>query len=39
MDETEITNNEYRQFTNWVKDSILHVLLEDMIREDEYGNF
>ena len=23
MDETEITNNEYRQFTNWVRDSIL----------------
>ena len=23
MDETEITNNEYRQFTTWVKDSIL----------------
>src|SRR5882672_8166129 len=22
MDATEITNNEYRQFTNWVKDSI-----------------
>ena len=22
MDDTEITNNEYRQFTNWVKDSI-----------------
>ncbi|MDR3047988.1 MAG: SUMF1/EgtB/PvdO family nonheme iron enzyme [Bacteroidales bacterium] len=27
MDETEITNNEYRQFVNWVKDSIAHVLL------------
>ena len=23
MDETEITNNEYRQFTNWVRDSIV----------------
>ena len=22
MDATEITNNEYRQFTNWVRDSI-----------------
>ena len=22
MDETEITNNEYRQFVNWVRDSI-----------------
>ncbi len=39
MDETEITNNEYRQFTNWVKDSIAHVLLDHLIREDEYGNF
>jgi gliding motility-associated lipoprotein GldK len=28
MDETEITNNEYRQFTKWVQDSIAHVLLE-----------
>jgi len=27
MDETEITNNEYRQFVNWVRDSIAHVLL------------
>ena len=45
MDETEITNNEYRQFTNWVKDSIAHRLLGDagieghLIEEDEYGNF
>ena len=27
MDDTEITNNEYRQFTNWVKDSIARNLL------------
>jgi sulfatase modifying factor 1 len=27
MDETEITNNEYRQFVQWVKDSIAHVTL------------
>ena len=27
MDETEITNNEYRQFVYWVRDSIAHVLL------------
>ena len=45
MDETEITNNEYRQFTNWVRDSIAHRLLGDagveghLIEEDEYGNF
>lgn len=24
MDDTEITNNEYRQFVNWVRDSIAH---------------
>lgn len=27
MDETEITNAEYRQFTNWVRDSILKMKL------------
>ena len=27
MDETEITNNEYRQFTNWVRDSIVRTFL------------
>ncbi|MBP7496423.1 MAG: SUMF1/EgtB/PvdO family nonheme iron enzyme [Bacteroidales bacterium] len=27
MDETEITNNEYRQFVDWVRDSIAHILL------------
>jgi gliding motility-associated lipoprotein GldK len=27
MDATEITNNEYRQFVDWVRDSIAHVLL------------
>jgi len=27
MDETEITNNEYRQFVYWVRDSIAHILL------------
>ena len=29
MDETEITNNEYRQFVYWVRDSLAHVLLGD----------
>jgi formylglycine-generating enzyme len=29
MDETEITNNEYRQFVYWVRDSIARVLLGD----------
>lgn len=27
MDETEITNNEYHQFVNWVRDSIAYTLL------------
>ena len=30
MDATEISNAEYRQFTNWVRDSIAHTLLGDM---------
>jgi len=34
MDETEITNNEYRQFTNWVKDSILRKQLAEMKFDD-----
>lgn len=37
MDDTEITNNEYRQFVQWVKDSIAHVILGDLY-EDDYGN-
>ena len=37
MDDTEITNNEYRQFVYWVRDSIAHVLMDD-IEEDEDGN-
>ena len=36
MDETEITNNEYRQFTNWVRDSILRQYLVGEYPE-EYG--
>ncbi|MBL4649256.1 MAG: SUMF1/EgtB/PvdO family nonheme iron enzyme [Aureispira sp.] len=27
MDDTEITNNEYRQFVSWVRDSIAHIQL------------
>jgi gliding motility-associated lipoprotein GldK len=34
MDETEITNNEYRQFTNWVRDSILRKKLAADYPED-----
>ena len=37
MDETEISNNEYRQYIEWVKDSIAHSILGDYI-EDDYGN-
>lgn len=29
MDDTEITNNEYRQFVNWVQDSIAHTIMGD----------
>lgn len=29
MDDTEITNNEYRQFVDWVRDSIAHTILGD----------
>ncbi len=46
MDQTEITNNEYRQYVFWVRDSIARLLLGDngvegyeLIEEDEYGNF
>jgi formylglycine-generating enzyme required for sulfatase activity len=41
MDETEITNNEYRQFVNWVRDSIAHILLGNagLEDEDEYAHF
>ena len=42
MDETEITNNEYRQFVYWVRDSIARRKLgeqidEYLISEDDYG--
>ena len=30
MDETEITNSEYRQFVNWVRDSIVRLNLAEM---------
>ncbi len=35
MDETEITNNEYRQFVYWVRDSIAHVYLEHFMEDSE----
>ncbi|PIP54592.1 MAG: gliding motility-associated lipoprotein [Bacteroidetes bacterium CG23_combo_of_CG06-09_8_20_14_all_32_9] len=42
MDETEITNNEYRQFVYWVRDSIAYKLLgaeleQFLITENDYG--
>lgn len=33
MDDTEITNNEYRQFVNWVRDSTARQLLSESIPE------
>ena len=43
MDDTEITNNEYRQFVDWVKESLARRMLGDqypefMITEDRDGN-
>ncbi|NOX86921.1 MAG: SUMF1/EgtB/PvdO family nonheme iron enzyme [Chlorobi bacterium] len=35
MDETEITNDEYRQFVFWVRDSIARTMLGD-VRPDEF---
>ena len=43
MDETEVTNNEYRQFVHWVTDSIARRMLSEggidgyQIEENEYG--
>ena len=34
MDETEITNNEYRQFVEYVKDSIAHTILGHLVDAD-----
>ena len=31
MDETEITNNEYRQFVFWVRDSIMRRMLGEQL--------
>src|ERR1035437_9250376 len=43
MDDTEITNNEYRQFVYWVRDSIARKMLSDQfdklkISADKKGN-
>jgi sulfatase modifying factor 1 len=37
MDATEITNNEYRQFTNWVRDSIAGKLM-GFVKQGQDGN-
>lgn len=37
MDETEITNNEYRQFVEYVRDSVAHTIIGNFT-EDDYGN-
>ena len=37
MDDTEVTNNEYRQFVYWVRDSLAHEIMGDTY-EDAYGN-
>ncbi len=37
MDETEITNNEYRQFVYWVRDSIAHEILGEFGDEEIVG--
>jgi sulfatase modifying factor 1 len=39
MDNTEITNNEYRQFVYWVRDSLAHRLMggDHIMNEGDYG--
>lgn len=37
MDDTEITNNEYRQFVEWVRDSVAHETLGNK-KENDFGN-
>lgn len=36
MDETEITNNEYRQFVYWVRDSMAYKILGEEVDEELY---
>ena len=38
MDETEVTNNEYRQFVYWVKDSLAHSYLDHYIEDELTGD-
>jgi formylglycine-generating enzyme len=37
MDDTEITNNEYRQFVNYVRDEKAHTILGDFIPAEDGG--
>ncbi len=39
MDDTEITNNEYRQFVNWTRDSLAHSYLDHFYEDDEGNQF
>ena len=36
IDQTEITNNEYRQFVHWVRDSIARTLLAENFDEETF---
>jgi len=36
MDQTEITNNEYRQFVYWVRDSLARRILGEQVSEDYF---
>ncbi len=38
MDDTEITNNEYREFVYWIRDSIALDMLGFYAGEDDFGN-
>jgi formylglycine-generating enzyme len=38
MDDTEITNNEYRQFVYWVKDSLAHAFLDHFTEDEVTGD-
>ncbi len=37
MDQTEISNNEYRQFVVWVRDSIAHTILGEEVDEEHFN--
>jgi gliding motility-associated lipoprotein GldK len=39
MDATEISNAEYRQFTNWVRDSMAHATLGDYVDDPNGGQY